>query len=1160
MEKDIEKSVEEETLQMNETSAPESKEESDTSQVNEPSNDEVPKDDNDAENPVEVENTVNTEALEIEELTSYIQELNSKLSRKESIRHKNQTVDYTESTKSNKDSSLRKNRAFVRKLKTFTESQLDSLLSEMATLNIEKYISEIAGALVEAKLKISDIPAVVNLCSSIHENYPEFSKIFYECWQKLLVVKKDEKIANPSKLRVDLRFYSDLISYGIFPQKDALPLLGNVLTSLISIDKEEHNYSSIILSFCKHCGDDYAGLVPRRIRELSEKYKMEIPRCKILSAEKQKTVKSLLVDYYTSLCISLNKEHKDLRMYEKQNKQILQTKGELSNDRKEKLETMQVSVQKLLTVVQNFAEILDEDMPVLQSEKESKVTDEMTLTEECMDMGPAVSIWDDEETQKFYEKMPDVKEFLPQSKKEADAAKEAVEAPPEEMSDEKLDEEFEKDDVVEEDKSAEVDAGEDEAGVNSNSKTQLETFLNHLPNCINKEMIDNAAIEFLMTHNNKNYRKKLVKALFNVPRTRLDLLPLYSRLVAILHPVMPDVANDLVHLLKNDFKHHFRIKDQINIETKIKVIRFIGELVKFHMYPKYEGLHCLKLLLNDFTHHHIEMACNLLECAGRFFYRHVETRQRTKVYLEQMMRKKCVKNLDNRYVTMIENAYYYVNPPETVSRPVVQLPTLHQFIQKILYQDLNPNDDVETKVLNLMRKLNWKDKTTSDFAIKCLTHAWNVKYQNIRCLANLLAGLVEYQEFVGTRVVDGVLEDIRLGLEWNNPRMNQRRIAMVKYFGELYNYRMVESKDVFTCLYSLITFGVSTPLDPPGNTFRIRLVCVLLETCGQYFNHGLSKTKLDCFFTYFQHYYWLKHSEPIWTADNKFPVQIEYMVRDILTGLRPQVKLSKSFEEAEENVNDLRKKLIAKWEPFIKQTKKEVEGQLSTIMETDTEAKESDSAKEEPDEGDNAEENECDEFDEDEEDDEEYEDDGENVHEMMYREPVRERRIDLEDEEFAEAFDKMVSEDVQDRLRETVRPQQMDISVPYNVRNTFKKNYEQLQSAPDESQKSSVNFVVLLRKGNKQQYKNLEIPLDSDLAKNLKSQEQAEKVELEKVKRLTLDINERLEEEDYQDQIQAYTQKQLPAQSVRDKKKKYQHQKGVPDADLIFGKKRFLHK
>ena len=73
----------------------------------------------------------------------------------------------------------------------------------------------------------------------------------------------------------------------------------------------------------------------------------------------------------------------------------------------------------------------------------------------------------------------------------------------------------------------------------------------------------------------------------------------------------------------------------------------------------------------------------------------------------------------------------------------------------------------------------------------------NFNYSIFRCLANLLAGLVSYQEEVGTKVVDGVLEDIRLGMEVNLSKYNQRRVAQVKYLGELYNYRIVESLDVF---------------------------------------------------------------------------------------------------------------------------------------------------------------------------------------------------------------------------------------------------------------------------------------------------------------------------------------------------------------------------
>lgn len=282
------------------------------------------------------------------------------------------------------------------------------------------------------------------------------------------------------------------------------------------------------------------------------------------------------------------------------------------------------------------------------------------------------------------------------------------------------------------------------------------------------------------------------------------------------------------------------------------------------------------------------------------------------------------------------------------------------------------------------------------------------------------------------------------------------------------------------------------------------------------------------------------------------------MVRDVLTGLRPHLKLCKDLEEAKEALNELQKKLLAKLEPVYNQTKKEPKGQLSTILEGESENTEKSEFQKGEDEI-NEENDERDFIIKDEEDEDAYEDGEEEIIYDMNYDTIRERRLDLEDEAFADAFDKLVSDDIQDRLRETVKPQQIDISVPYNVRNSLKKNYEQLQ-APEETEKSSVNFVVLLRKGNKQQYKNLEIPLDSDLAKNLKSQEKAERVEMEKVKRLTLDINERLEEEDYQDQIQTYTQKQLPSASNREKKKKYQHQRGVPDADLIFGKKKIQYK
>lgn len=43
------------------------------------------------------------------------------------------------------------------------------------------------------------------------------------------------------------------------------------------------------------------------------------------------------------------------------------------------------------------------------------------------------------------------------------------------------------------------------------SKVLLDSFLNTLSNCVNREMIDSAAIEFATNLNTKNNRKKLVR-------------------------------------------------------------------------------------------------------------------------------------------------------------------------------------------------------------------------------------------------------------------------------------------------------------------------------------------------------------------------------------------------------------------------------------------------------------------------------------------------------------------------------------------------------------------------------------------------------------------------------------------------------------------------
>lgn len=68
---------------------------------------------------------------------------------------------------------------------------------------------------------------------------------------------------------------------------------------------------------------------------------------------------------------------------------------------------------------------------------------------------------------------------------------------------------------------------------------------------------------------------------------------------------------------------------------------------------------------------------------------------------------------------------------------------------------------------------------------------------------------------------------VRVGLESVEEGAYQKRVGQMRLLGELYNYRIVDSRTIFDTLYTLLAFGHDTPetaaaLDPPTSYFRVR--------------------------------------------------------------------------------------------------------------------------------------------------------------------------------------------------------------------------------------------------------------------------------------------------------------------------------------------------
>jgi len=169
---------------------------------------------------------------------------------------------------------------------------------------------------------------------------------------------------------------------------------------------------------------------------------MEIPKGTFLPIEKQGPVRSLLKDYYLSLTRHLSNQRQQLQTIHSANQRTLHTRGELSQERKDQLQSQQVYIQftdhhvetisncidyfqynydRLLSGAQNFAEVLGEEL----GEIGEPITNPVAINSDGGSLDviikggdgepkfPANDPWQDEDTRSFYTSLPDVKVFLP---------------------------------------------------------------------------------------------------------------------------------------------------------------------------------------------------------------------------------------------------------------------------------------------------------------------------------------------------------------------------------------------------------------------------------------------------------------------------------------------------------------------------------------------------------------------------------------------------------------------------------------------------------------------------------------------------------------------------------------------------------------------------
>ncbi|KAL8719316.1 MAG: hypothetical protein Q9225_003660 [Loekoesia sp. 1 TL-2023] len=908
---------------------------------------------------------------------------------------------------------------------------------------------------------------------------------------------------------------------------DTEPFPLEVLKDLLGHDKEHVNLPLVVL-FVKNFGWDILGVKsastegPKSGRS-SDIQSAAIERDNQSSADEdagsgsgsatndppltkpelQQRFRNVLEQYFLGLKHHIVRDHKSLTAQEKRNAEAYVKSGEVFEDRQANHDRQLKAQEKLISNAQILCDALgSQEMPDL-SEEDAQAAGGSTgiglvkTGEYLRGQAEGPGIWEDEEERRFYENLIDLQDRVPgilledgrKKKQDEDAQvgkKSDAVAVNEETS-------------VFPDVQAGSDSVDDQSTVIANKTVgaQVDAVLARLPELQTREAADQLAMDFCFL-NSKASRNRLVKALQDIPKGRSDLLPNYSRLVTTLGKYLPDVSHGLVSYLDDEFRSLQRRKQKDFLgQARTGNVRYLAELTKFGVVPEHVIFHCLKVSLDDFSRMNIEIIGNLLENCGRYLLRNPDTAPRMSSFLETLQRKKAAQHLGQQERMLIENAMYYVNPPERAAIQQKERTPMQQFISKLIYLDMNKRS--YAKVLKSLRKLHWEESEVVEILEKIFSKPGKVKFGNINLLAYLVSQLGKFHHDFEVAVIDSLLEQITLGLEQNDFKFNQRRIAEVKYLAELYSYKAVDSHVIFDTLYRIITFGhpsgtpsrgYTNPLDVPDDFFRIRLVCTMLDFCGGYFDRGAARKKLDFFLTFFQYYISTKET---------LPMDIDFMVQDSFALTRPQWKLVTDFEEAgrlfanqvKQNYKSQGPEKAQVAEPVENEASSsdEAEGEDGPVPEMDDGQESSDEAEVEPmTNGDTK-----------------HDSDFEG--EIVVTRPEEERDPEAE-AEFDRELAKMMSESLDSRKFE--RKPLFDVPLPMRraqreVTSAGDDNGNERTATPPNA--NTTAFSLMTKKGNRQQTRTIEMPSDSQFALALKSQKEAERAEQQRIKNLVLNYD-----------------------------------------------------
>lgn len=940
---------------------------------------------------------------------------------------------------------MKKNSSFIKKIKLgITKENYASVLKDIKTLSLEKYLTEIINAIndsLEKNPKTDDILATLEILSALHQRFSTKFTPYILCFllqgfenppvkpQELfednIEIQKPE-LARINKQKTYLRIFFEGYLAGLFINLDHIEQYPNYVkpknTSdlLLVVLKEILNYQvkfgkniSITVRFLKWY-KEVADQLPSEVSQLLKSY-------------------SEVTYRYT------NAINEKITKLENKNTKISIRTGKFNPDLLREIELNQELLARFLTLTETLALVLEIE-PLLLREVAKEDDEEEDSIVSVANSGKTdntvngVVIWQNDDEHKFYQ-----------------------------------------DYALLEDK----DFGGPGESEPLDVLSKMNEFISKMESCASVRDVDELGLLYWsLKLDNRASRNRLLKVFLETNDTAK--LKYYGRFLAINRELLAELIEELIDQLDKSFR--YQIYSSSATRINFRNISFFVELIKFNLMPTHITFHKLRsLILNLSSTNNIDTLSIYFDQCGRYLY--YANGPESRALMEEMLELLKAKRTQSSCLSLndkmaIDNLLLIIKPPSVRSLPAPVVPTQEQFITLLMNNEIKHLD----KLRMLIKKLDWE--TNFEYISRIFTSPQLINYDNIGLLAKLLSLLVRHSRTLVVYAIDELLEQIQRGLEVSSFKYNRIRVAQIKYLGELMNANIVKQQLVFKILYKLITFGhqgiprsdLENELDLPTDYFRVNLIIVLLETVN---GRVTAHAQLNSFLLFLNYY--------VLTKQHPLPMELRFKVAQTFQAFGSyeyRLDISVVFQELSEQYRRTADAFVEEEEEDfgeLEDESDEVEDEVEELEETDSEDEEE--LDEEADQ-DSAEEELEEEYEE-LEDDEDDEDD--DVGELK---------------RFEEDMNKLILDSLEARKSEKIT--KFTAHLPKELPQLAK---ELSQQAADALSRVAFSLVTRSNKG-KQVVKKIEISRDEKFAVDKLQQQEKTRSENEKIKRIVLNMRE----------------------------------------------------